>query len=300
MNHLARWLSSLVLAPVVFVAVWFTGPGPAFRPWPVALVAMFFGAVAMIEYLRLARLDGAWWRWVIALNAAVVLPALASVLDRVFIAVLIVLLLSAALGAVLSYRPEEKWFDELARLVLGVMWVVMPLTLLVTLRGLDSGRGWVLYTLVVVIASDVGAYYVGRLLGRHPFHRRLSPKKTWEGAVGGLICGMAAGAAFSFLPGTSVAASPAGLPATVARTVEVVPAAAKLLPVGWLAAALMALAASLAGQLGDLALSGLKRSAGAKDSGRLLPGHGGVLDRIDALLFAAPVVYVGVRGVFGL
>ncbi|MBU0516310.1 MAG: phosphatidate cytidylyltransferase, partial [Proteobacteria bacterium] len=66
------------------------------------------------------------------------------------------------------------------------------------------------------------------------------------------------------------------------------------------AAGLLALAASLAGQLGDLALSGLKRSAGAKNSGRLLPGHGGVLDRIDALLFAAPVVYVGVRGVFGL
>lgn len=297
MNHLQRWLTSLALLPLVFVAVWF--PASPGRPWPLALAAMIVGVAAMVEYLRLTGLGDAWWRWVIALNAALFLPALASMLDRVFIAVLIALLLLGALGAVLTYRPGGDWFDRLARLATGIFWVVMPLTLLVILRGLESGRGWIFFTLVVVIATDVGGYYVGRLGGRHPLHPELSPKKTWEGALGGLALAMAVGVGFSFVPGPGPAGSGPALPAAVARTVEVVPAARTMLPLTALQAGLLALVASLAAQLGDLAMSGLKRSVGAKDAGRLLPGHGGFLDRIDGLLFAAPVVYVAVRGVFG-
>jgi phosphatidate cytidylyltransferase len=119
-----------------------------------------------------------------------------------------------------------------------------------------------LFSLVIVWVSDTVAYFVGRAIGKHPFAPLLSPKKTWEGAVGGLAGSLAVGFA-------------------VARWVNV--------PLPHLLG--MAAIGNVAGQVGDLLESAYKRSAGVKDSGSLLPGHGGVLDRIDALILAIPVVW---------
>jgi phosphatidate cytidylyltransferase len=125
-----------------------------------------------------------------------------------------------------------------------------------------EGPRHLLFVLVVIWASDTVAYFVGRGVGKHPFAPHLSPKKTWEGAIAGFAGSIAVAFAFAhFL--------------TVPLTMLLGAAA-----VG-----------NVAGQVGDLLESAYKRSAGIKDSGSLLPGHGGILDRIDALILAIPVVW---------
>ena len=126
------------------------------------------------------------------------------------------------------------------------------------------GRSWLLFTLLVVFACDTGAYAVGRLLGRHRMAPRVSPNKTWEGAAGGF----AASVGVALLAGVVFEL---GVPV-------------------WQQAVTGAVA-SVAAQIGDLAESALKRAANAKDSGRIMPGHGGILDRMDSILFALPAVF---------
>jgi phosphatidate cytidylyltransferase len=145
----------------------------------------------------------------------------------------------------------------------GLLLVAFPLTYAFRLRALGKeGPRHLLFVLVVIWASDSVAYFVGRAIGKHPFAPHLSPKKTWEGSVAGFAsCILVAFAFMQFL--------------TVPFTLLVGAAA-----VG-----------NVAGQAGDLLESAYKRSAGVKDSGALLPGHGGMLDRIDALILAIPVVW---------
>ena len=136
-------------------------------------------------------------------------------------------------------------------------------------EGGDGAEGWrwIFFLWIVVWGGDTGAYYGGRAWGSRPLHARLSPKKTVQGALAGLGASLAAGilAWAWFLP-----ARPEW---------------------GWIAAGTAALLLGAAGQAGDLAESAIKRSAGVKDAGALIPGHGGMLDRLDALMFAGPVLY---------
>jgi phosphatidate cytidylyltransferase len=124
---------------------------------------------------------------------------------------------------------------------------------------------WLMYALLLNWTGDTGAYYVGRMLGRHKLAPRVSPKKSWEGAVASTACSVAVGWAYLvyFIPSVPV------------------PAAIGLSVVG-----------NVAGQLGDLAESAMKRGASVKDSSAILPGHGGLLDRVDGTLFTLPVLYV--------
>jgi phosphatidate cytidylyltransferase len=128
-----------------------------------------------------------------------------------------------------------------------------------------QGNMWIFFLLSVIFAGDTGAFYSGKLFGKHKLYERISPKKTWEGAVGGLLCSIIA--AFWFL---------------------------RILRIHQfdLAALALVIVLSVTGQIGDFAESMLKRSSGVKDSSQLLPGHGGILDRIDGLLFAVPVLYM--------
>lgn len=129
--------------------------------------------------------------------------------------------------------------------------------------------GWILFAMFIIFAGDTGAYFTGRLIGRHKLAPKVSPGKTIEGAVGGLVCSIGGGfAAVSLL-------SPHYLP-------EISPAHI----------CLFAVPSALLGQVGDLCESLIKRSAGAKDSGRIIYGHGGILDRLDALMFAAPYIVI--------
>ena len=145
----------------------------------------------------------------------------------------------------------------------GFILVAFPLSFAVPLHGTGAeGPALLLFAMVIIWVSDTAAYFVGRSIGKHALAPKLSPNKTWEGTVAGFLGSVAV--AFAFVPWVNV-------------------------PLVHLLG--MAAVGNIAGQVGDLLESGYKRSAGIKDSGSLLPGHGGVLDRIDALILAIPVVW---------
>jgi phosphatidate cytidylyltransferase len=164
-------------------------------------------------------------------------------------------------------------------------YIALPMAMLVQLRQQWAGAFWLLYLLLVVWAGDIFAYFVGRSLGRHLMAPRISPKKTWEGAAASVAASLVVGILLfnhalqisSFLLRIGLIQRRDGLFAL--EKPEIWPIV------------LLTIALNVAAQLGDLVESLIKRGAGVKDSGTILPGHGGMLDRIDALLFAAPVLW---------
>lgn len=158
---------------------------------------------------------------------------------------------------------KEAAFD-IAFKAFGIIYIAIPLSYLVLLRNLVSGQWWILFVLVIIWANDTAAYFTGKTMGRHSLCPSISPKKTVEGAIGGLLGGLLAAFFFN-----------------------------RYLMMGLGAGGVLALSIVLGivGIIGDLSESLLKRSAGVKDSGSLIPGHGGILDRIDSLLFSIPVLY---------
>ena len=159
------------------------------------------------------------------------------------------------------------------------------MAMLVQLRQQVAGAFWVLYLLLIVWAGDIFAYFVGRALGRHLMAPRISPKKTWEGA--------AASVAASLLVGSLLFTYSLPISSFLLRVglIERRDGLFGLEKPEWLPIVVLTIAVNIAAQLGDLVESLIKRGAGVKDSGTILPGHGGMLDRIDALLFAAPVLW---------
>jgi phosphatidate cytidylyltransferase len=161
----------------------------------------------------------------------------------------------------------------------------MPMAFLVEIRQQWSGAFLLMYLLLVVWAGDIFAYFVGKSLGRHLMSPRISPKKTWEGALASLIASLVVG---MLLYNYALPISTALLNA---HLIERRDGFFALQNPPLLQALLLTAALNVAAQLGDLVESLIKRGAGVKDSGAILPGHGGMLDRIDALLFAAPVLW---------
>lgn len=247
---LSRVLTALVLGPVVVAAVW------AGMPW-FSLLAAAGAVVGCGEFYRLGSIPRALLPLGAALSLAFALSPLWAIPIPYLLSATVLLTLA---GALLWHRQGgvAGW----GVLVAGPFYTGYLLGLWLALRQEDGGRGWVLFGILVVFASDTASYFAGRLWGRHHMAPSISPKKTWEGAAGGLVG--ATGAAVLLSPLTP-------LPLAVTA------------PLGLLL--------SLAGQVGDLAESFFKRSAGAKDSGGLLPGHGGLLDRMDSLVFAGAVLY---------
>ena len=171
--------------------------------------------------------------------------------------------LGIAMLTLFTKRPLVETLPAAGISSSGFILVAFPLSFAIRLHGVrDQGPGLLLFALVIVWVSDTAAYFAGRSIGKRPFAPKLSPNKTWEGAAAGFLASFAV--AFAFMPWVNV-------------------------PLVHLLA--MAALGNIAGQVGDLLESGYKRSAGIKDSGTLLPGHGGVLDRIDALILAIPVVW---------
>jgi len=176
-------------------------------------------------------------------------------------------------------------YPAAAASVFAFTYIAMPLGLLVQLRQQWSGAFMVVFLLLTVWAGDIFAYFIGRSIGRHLMAARVSPKKTWEGAVASFLASILAGTTWyhyalpisSFLLRAHLIEPRDGI-----FGLQTPP----LWPILLLSAAI-----NVAAQLGDLAESLLKRGAGVKDSGAILPGHGGMLDRIDALLFAVPVLW---------
>ncbi len=162
------------------------------------------------------------------------------------------------------YKDIEDKFNFFCRLSLGILYIGMLGSHLVLLRFLPEGSAWLIVGTAITAGSDTGAYFIGKAIGKRKLCPNISPNKTIEGAVGGVLAGLAAGIGFAFL----------------------------FLPsINWLFVVASSVLLSLVGIVGDLTESIIKRGTGTKDSGNCLAGHGGILDRVDSLLFVGPVLY---------
>ena len=273
-----RFLTALVLIPLVLVLV-FLGP-----KWLFTLAVAAVAALAGWEYLGLAERGGAKPPRVAVLVA--VLALFAGNFEYPDQTAPIFGGLSLGLLVYCTFRSSvEQVMADAAVSIFCLLYVGFTLIALPTLREETNGPSLLVFLMCVVWAGDIAAFYVGRAWGRHKLASTLSPNKTWEGALGSvagslLVTGGLLGLAKLFEMWNSAKLS---YPEDVGG----------LSYAGgawwyWLG---LAVVVNVAAQVGDLAESALKRSAGVKDSGNLLPGHGGVLDRIDALLLAAPVLW---------
>lgn len=268
-----RWLTALILLPLLALALLWGGLAlfvlmllvvNALGHWE--FLGMFqgeadkprrFKAVLLGSFILLSfgaahpSTQGSITAGVLACNPAIVLFALFFCLFMLFLFYL------------LSYEHIAQAGQSLAIDILGLLYLPFLLGHLIWLRFLVDGEWWVLWFLMVIFAGDTGAYYVGRTLGKIKLYPAVSPGKTWAGVAGGLAASLVVGVAAGkwLLPG-----------------------------VGGLALAALAVALAVAGLLGDLFESMLKRQAQVKDASKLLPGHGGMLDRLDSILFSAPLL----------
>jgi phosphatidate cytidylyltransferase len=260
-NLVVRLLTAAVLLPLVLWLIWQGG----------LYISILLGVAAAgcaYELNHLPKGTPMTGGVIVSMGAAFIFPLLPEVPfapAEVIIAALIIIAFADAL------LFEEKIDDAPRRVSLAVLGALYPglmIAALVPLRQLTPGFWWVFLALTVTWANDTGAYFAGRAFGKHKLYPRISPSKTWEGAIGGTLASIVGACVVQhfFLPALSLHG-----------------------------AIVIGAGAAILGPLGDLSESMLKRAYGAKDSGKLLPGHGGLLDRLDALLFNAPFVLLCAR-----
>lgn len=246
-----RILSAAVLIPIAVLPVYMGG-------WLLVLLMALGGVLLAGEWDRLCGGDGVLGS-VGIVHAGVVL-AVALLSGAGLIGAALALAAVGTVGAAVIARQFERRAIWPA---VGVIYLSLPIIAIIWLRAEpDAGRASILWLFVLVWATDAGALAVGRTLGGPRLAPKISPNKTWSGAIGGLVCAAAVGAAVAGLTGG------AGLALLLGLSVGL----------------------SVVSQIGDLAESAVKRHYGVKDSGNLIPGHGGILDRVDGLLLAAPAM----------
>jgi phosphatidate cytidylyltransferase len=179
----------------------------------------------------------------------------------------------------------NKGYPAAAASAFAFSYIAIPMALLVEIRQQPAGAIWTIFTLLAVWAGDIFAYFVGKAIGRHLMSPQVSPKKTWEGAIASIVASVVIGTLW-IQHAPSISAYFLRLGLIERRDGMFGLEQPQLFPIIVLAAVV-----NIAAQLGDLVESLIKRGAGVKDSGTILPGHGGMLDRIDAMLFAVPVVW---------
>lgn len=266
-----RVITALWGIPLLIAAVWFDQP----LPWFTVLVAIW-GLLAAFEFYKVVAgtkvppltYFGLIWTLLFILSRdSELLSIIEPHLEPVLLTPLLVTSAVVLSLIWLLVRPQKEeafvgWIWTLA----GILYLGWLLSHFVALRGLDDGRNWVFLALFATFASDTAAYFVGRAWGRRRLAPAISPGKTWEGTIAGF------------------------LGAIIVSLLFTLPSCFEL-PLGYGQAILLGFLISLFGQIGDLTESLFKRNMGVKDSGRLLPGHGGFLDRIDSVVFAGVVVY---------
>lgn len=267
--HLKRWITGLSALPFLIFLVYKGG---------VFFVSLVNAAslVALWEYCRIVAsgktksLSGIILWWGYGACCAIIWAAY-GVGAELILGLVALNLVTIALISMFQFKKDRSVLDLITRQLQGILYIPVSLGFLILIREGNSGTTWIFLLLAIIFAGDTSAYYVGSYLGSHKLSPAISPGKTIEGAIGGLAANLAVGVIGKalFLP---------GLP--------------------WSLSILFFLAVGIAGQLGDLFESEMKRSSNIKDSSNILPGHGGILDRIDALLFASPVAYVFIRFVF--
>ncbi len=260
-----RVLVAAILLPIGVAAIWLGG-------WYLtALVALFMGAAAW-EYVTLFRSGGLQPGLVLVVGGTLLLLVgrMVNGFDSVGWIISLIVLVSMTYHLVSYERGREQAGTDFAVTRAGVFYIGWLGAYFISLRSLPEGQWWVLVVLAGVMLADSGAYFIGRRFGRHKLSPRLSPKKTWEGYFGGILIGVPLTTFFAYL--FSLAAGP-GTVITPLR------------------GAIIGLIMAVIPTLGDLGESMIKRQFGVKDSGTILPGHGGAFDRIDAWLWAVVIGY---------
>jgi phosphatidate cytidylyltransferase len=259
--HLYRWLTSIVAVPIL---VYLVTSGPRWIFYSVLFAASVKG---LFELLRMSAPE-----WPSPLRAICVFLNLAffyclwrGFFYQVFALFCLWVIIPLVFCLFSSPAFRNRAAEMAGSLALAFLYVCLPFGLLMVMDRYPRGNFWILFLLTVIFMSDTGAFYCGRFFGKRKLYSSVSPNKTWAGALGGLSAGVISGLLFSTL--FRLGAFP-------------------------LEAGLLAGSLSVCGQVGDLVESMLKRTAGVKDSGRMLPGHGGLLDRVDGVLFAVPLLYL--------
>lgn len=271
-----RILTAIVLIAVVLALIFFG------KLWMLTLAALLVAELAVIEFHQLARVGAEAHNarlripiaWLIPATALVFVAALPSVPVDAQLPILSAL--TFILFAWNGFRsPAIQVLPDTAQGLFALLWIAYPLSLIPLLWKSEDGPALVVFLMLAVWSGDIAALYVGRAFGRHKLAPRLSPGKTWEGAIASILGSLLVTAALLYV--SDLLTARGNLVLHIGEPV-------------WQTLTLAALL-NIAAQIGDLLESAVKRGAGVKDSGTLLPGHGGILDRIDALLLATPVLW---------
>jgi phosphatidate cytidylyltransferase len=252
-----RILTAVVGLPLLIAIIWFG------EPWFTILIAVM-AVLGSWEFYRMARQSkiqpityfGMAWVLFLVISPHCPYPLTTPLLITSAIVISLIWLLSSS--------PREQAFTNWAWTMAGVLYIGWMLSYWVELRSLEAGKELVFWAMFTTFANDTSAFFVGRAWGKHALAPSISAGKTWEGAIGGLLASIIVSLILSMI-----------FP----------------LPFSYWQTALLGCIISLFAQLGDLVESLLKRNTGVKDAGKLIPGHGGILDRLDSLIFTGVVVY---------
>ena len=267
--HLQRWITGIIAVPIIYLLVRLGG-------------TVFFLLIAAASALTIAEYyravfgpDTRGIERLMLLLGLILAPAIVWVaayrgLAHVTLVIAVDLIVMAGMTLPL-FKDNQQAPHLVSKQVLGLVYIPLSLSLLVLIRSEPQGALWIFWVLCIVAAGDIGAFYTGKSIGRIKLCPWVSPKKTIAGSIGGLCTNVIAALALKM---------------------------AMLPELDNIKSVIFALVIGVAGQVGDLFASEFKRAAGIKDSGTLLPGHGGFLDRLDALLFASPLAYLMKIGLF--
>jgi len=252
------WMASIMIPPIVF----FIAVGPSAVLHLMVLLATFLG---LREYYNLVLPHSKRIERVVGIGLGLILSLLISFGDMTEISpfLVIILLILAVLFMAVS-QDLSSTISDMGIALFGILFIGFLLAYVSLIRNMDNGKGWVLFLIITVWAGDISALLSGSFLGRHKLYPKISPNKTFEGLGGAIVGSIIVALAFSwvFLPNLKTGSC-----------------------------TLLAIGIGILGQLGDFTESMLKRSAQVKDSGTLIPGHGGMLDRLDSFLFSAPFLH---------
>lgn len=253
-----RWATGIIAVPILFLTIAY-GSESLFD-----LLILIATLVGVAEYNRMVFGPRQWREKVEMLTIALLILTAAAGDRGLLLAILSFSVMAILMLNLIRIKEEGLDLIRVGQLILGIMYIPLLMSHFILIRQEPAGVRWIFFILVLAFSGDIAAYYVGRSLGRKKLLPEVSPGKTVEGTIG-LVVGSIAGCILYsqfFFP---------------------------MMPM--LHTVILGLVGSVAGQLGDLCESALKRTAGVKDSGTLLPGHGGILDRLDCLMFIAPFVY---------
>ena len=257
-----RFLVAVIGLPLLIAAIWFG------NPW----FALFIAAIASLagyEFYRMAgqaKTQPITYFGIVVILFLIISPCFTNAATKSFLITSAILI---SLIWLLFRSPREQAFHNWAWTMAGILYVGWTFSYWTDIMNLETGREWVFLAMFVVVANDTSAFFVGRSLGKRSMFPAVSPNKTWGGAVGGLLASVLFCLIFAIVFS---------------------------LPVDYWQMVLLGCIISIFAQIGDLVESLLKRNAGVKDSSKLIPGHGGFLDRIDSYIFNGVVVYYCVVG----